>query len=127
MEEFSDKATAMRKLSSAGKNDDSFYLPPEVLDNPDFKRDLFLSPDGKAVRISFRTGPSRDARGDLAYQRDKDGGRGVAPGDAGGGRQDHLAGTVATLKDAQDGAKYHLLIAGIASLCLIFIIMLIIT
>jgi RND superfamily putative drug exporter len=34
---------------------------------------------------------------------------------------------VATFKDAQDGAKYDLLIAGIASLCLIFIIMLIIT
>src|SRR5882757_1286516 len=35
----------------------------------------------------------------------------------------YLAGTVATFKDAQDGAKYDLLIAGIASLCLIFIIM----
>jgi hypothetical protein len=33
--------------------DDSFYLPPEAFDNPEFKRGLklFLSPDGKAARM----------------------------------------------------------------------------
>jgi RND superfamily putative drug exporter len=39
----------------------------------------------------------------------------------------YLAGTAATYKDMRDGAKYDLLIAGIAAACLIFIIMLIIT
>ena len=34
-------------------NDDSFYLPPEIFDNAEFKRgmDSFISPDGKAVRF----------------------------------------------------------------------------
>jgi putative drug exporter of the RND superfamily len=39
----------------------------------------------------------------------------------------YLAGTAAIFKDLSDGNTYDLLIAGIASLCLIFIIMLIIT
>ena len=39
----------------------------------------------------------------------------------------YLAGTAATFKDWKDGSKYDLWIAGIGSLCLIFIIMLIIT
>ena len=45
--------TAMGQAFDASKNDDSFYLPPEVFDNPDFKRGMkmFVSPDGKAVRF----------------------------------------------------------------------------
>jgi RND superfamily putative drug exporter len=48
-----DNATAMGEAFDAAKNDDSFYLPPEAFDNPDFKRGLklFLSPDGKAARM----------------------------------------------------------------------------
>jgi RND superfamily putative drug exporter len=38
-----------------------------------------------------------------------------------------LGGTAATFKDMRDGSNYDLLIAGIASMCLIFIIMLILT
>ena len=43
------------------------------------------------------------------------------------GSKIYLAGTASIFKDLQDGNNYDLLIAGIASLCLIFIIMLIIT
>ena len=34
-------------------NDDTFYLPPEIFDNDDFKRGMknFISPDGHAVRF----------------------------------------------------------------------------
>src|ERR1700759_3319105 len=39
----------------------------------------------------------------------------------------YLAGSAATVKDLVDGSKYDLLIAGIAALCLIFLIMLIVT
>src|ERR1700759_1874061 len=39
----------------------------------------------------------------------------------------YLAGAAATVKDLVDGSKYDLLIAGIAALCLIFLIMLIVT
>src|SRR6478609_6143755 len=44
---------AMGQAFDNSKNDDSFYLPPEVFDNADFKRGLkmFVSPDGKAVRF----------------------------------------------------------------------------
>ena len=43
----------MGQAFDAAKNDDSFYLPPEVFKNPDFQRAMnsFLSPDGKAARF----------------------------------------------------------------------------
>ncbi len=43
----------MGKAFDEAKNDDSFYLPPEVFDNPDFQRGMksFFSPDGKTVRM----------------------------------------------------------------------------
>ena len=46
-------ATAMGQAFDAAKNDDSFYLPPEVFTNSEFQRGLklFLSPDGKAARM----------------------------------------------------------------------------
>lgn len=46
-------SAAMGEAFDASRNDDSFYLPPEVFDNPDFQRGLeqFLSPDGHAVRF----------------------------------------------------------------------------
>jgi RND superfamily putative drug exporter len=62
MDDLSNNATAMGKAFDTAKNDDSFYLPPEVFNNPDFKRALnnFFSPDGKAVRliISHRGDPA---------------------------------------------------------------------
>src|SRR5262249_54150835 len=38
MADMGDNATAMGKAFDAAQNDDSFYLPPEVFQNPDFKR-----------------------------------------------------------------------------------------
>src|SRR5262249_47752809 len=48
-----DNSSAMGEAFDNSRNDDSFYLPPEVFDNPDFKRGMeqFLSPDGHAVRF----------------------------------------------------------------------------
>ena len=131
MEAMQENATAMGKAFDASKNDDSFYLPPEVFNNADFKRGMknFISPDGKAVRfIISHDGDPATAGGHLAHRRDQAGGaeersrarRWRAP-------RSISAGTAATYKDMQDGSNYDLLIAGIASLCLIFIIMLIIT
>ncbi|OBB48986.1 hypothetical protein A5755_05840, partial [Mycolicibacterium fortuitum] len=53
MEAMMENQTAMGQAFDASKNDDSFYLPPETFDNPDFKRGMkmFLSPDGHAVRF----------------------------------------------------------------------------
>ncbi len=52
MDAFSKNATAMGQAFDAAKNDDSFYLPPEAFQNPDFIRGLklFLSPDGKSAQ-----------------------------------------------------------------------------
>jgi putative drug exporter of the RND superfamily len=130
MDEMSNNSTAMGKAFDGAKNDDSFYLPPEVFNNPDFKRALnnFFSPDGKAVRliISHRGDPATPegiARVDLIRQAAEEALKGTPLEDA----KIYLAGTAATFKDWMDGAKYDLWIAGIGSLCLIFIIMLLIT
>jgi putative drug exporter of the RND superfamily len=130
MDELSDNATAMGKAFDTAKNDDSFYLPPEVFKNKDFKRALnnFFSPDGKAVRliISHRGDPATPegiARVDSIRQAAEESLKATPLEDA----KIYLAGTAATFKDWKDGSKYDLWIAGIGSLCLIFIIMLLIT
>ncbi len=48
-----ENSSAMGEAFDASRNDDSFYLPPEVFDNREFKRGMkqFLSPDGHAVRF----------------------------------------------------------------------------
>ena len=66
---------AMGEAFDASKNDDSFYLPPEVFDNADFKRGMkmFVSPDGKAVRfiISHEGDPATRSR-HLAHSADQE-------------------------------------------------------
>ena len=53
MDTMSKNSTALGKAFDTAKNDDSFYIPPEVFDNADFQRGekMFLSPDGKAARF----------------------------------------------------------------------------
>jgi putative drug exporter of the RND superfamily len=130
MDEMSSNANAMGHAFDQAKNDDSFYLPPEVFQNKDFKRALnnFFSPDGKAVRliISHRGDPASPegiARVASIREAAEEALKGTPLEDS----KIYLAGTAATFKDWKDGSKYDLWIAGIGSLCLIFIIMLIIT
>jgi RND superfamily putative drug exporter len=123
-------ATAMGQAFDASKNDDSFYLPPEVFDNPDFKRGLkmFVSPDGKAVRfIISHEGDPATAEGISHIDKIKNAAFEAIKGTPLEGSKIYLGGTAATYKDMQHGSNYDLLIAGISSLCLIFIIMLILT
>ena len=123
-------ATAMGQAFDASKNDDSFYLPPEVFDNPDFKRGLkmFVSPDGKAVRfIIAHQGDPATAEGISHINAIKNTAFEAIKGTPMEGSKIYLGGTAATYKDMQQGSDFDLLIAGIASLGLIFIIMLILT
>jgi RND superfamily putative drug exporter len=123
-------ATAMGQAFDASKNDDSFYLPPEVFDNPDFKRGLkmFVSPDGKAVRfIISHEGDPATAEGIQHIDLIKNAAFEAIKGTPLEGSKIFLGGTAATYKDMQHGSNYDLLIAGIASICLIFIIMLVLT
>jgi RND superfamily putative drug exporter len=130
MEDSSGNATAMGKAFDAARNDDSFYLPPEVFKNQDFQRVMnsFLSPDGKAARfiISHRGDPAT-SEGIARIDQIKTAAEEALKGTPLASAKIYLAGTASTFKDWRDGSKYDLLLAGIAALCLIFIIMLIIT
>lgn len=123
-------ATAMGQAFDAARNDDSFYLPPEAFDNPDFKRGLamFLSPDGKAARfIITHNGDPATPEGISHVDAIKKAAQHAVKGTPLEDAKIQLGGTAATYKDMSDAAKYDLLIAGIAAASLIFVIMLIIT
>ena len=130
MDENSDNVTAMGKAFDKAKNDDSFYFPPEVFKNADFQRvmKLFLSPDGKAVRllISQKDDPASPA-GVARIEPIKTAAEEALKGTPLEDSNIYLTGTAAMVKDLVDDSKYDLMIAGIAALCLIFMIMLIIT
>jgi putative drug exporter of the RND superfamily len=130
MDENSKNASVMGRAFDAAQNDDSFYLPPEVFQNEDFKRamNLFFSPDGKSVRliITHRGDPATPegiARVEKVVSAAEESLKSTPLESA----KIYLAGTAATYRDMRDGSTYDLLIAGVAALCLIFIIMLIVT
>jgi putative drug exporter of the RND superfamily len=123
-------STAMGKAFDQSKNDESFYLPPETFNNAEFKRGMknFISPDGHAVRfIISHAGDPMTEEGISHIGAIKKATTEALKGTPLEGSTIYLGGTAATFKDMADGSNYDLLIAGIASLCLIFIIMLIIT
>jgi len=130
MDDSNSNSTAMGKAFDTAKDDDSFYMPPAVFKNADFKRviKIFLSPDGKAVRMFVsqkgdpaspegiaRVGPIKSAAEEAL--------KGTPLEDA----KVYLTGTAAMTKDLVVGSKYDLMIAVVAALCLVFIIMVIIT
>ncbi|AQA02570.1 hypothetical protein BVC93_09155 [Mycobacterium sp. MS1601] len=126
----SENGTEMGDAFNAAKNDDSFYLPREAFDNPDFQRGLeqFLSPDGHAVRfIISHDGDPLSPEGVARIDSIKTAAKEAIKGTPLEGSTIYLGGSAATFKDMADGNTYDLMIAGISSLCLIFIIMLIIT
>jgi putative drug exporter of the RND superfamily len=130
MNEMSDNSTAMGKAFDAAKNDDSFYLPPEVFQNADFKRAMnsFLSSDGHAARfIILHRGDPASAEGIASIDQIRTAAEESLKGTPLEDSKIYVAGMGAVFKDISEGARWDLLIAGIASLCLIFIIMLIIT
>ncbi len=130
MDVMSQNSTAMGKAFDAAKNDDSFYIPPEVFDNPDFKRGLkmFVTPDGHAARfIISHDGNPATPEGISHVEPIKNAAKEAIKGTPLEGAKIYLGGTAATYKDMRDGAKYDLMIAGISAACLILIIMLIIT
>ena len=123
-------ATALGQAYDASKTDDSFYLPPEAFTNPEFLRGmkLFLSPDGKAARmIITHDGDPATPEGISHIDAIRHAAQEAVKGTPLAGSKIYLAGTAATYKDIQDGAKYDLMIAGIAALSLILLIMMFIT
>jgi putative drug exporter of the RND superfamily len=130
MQENAEGSTMMGNYFDQAKNDDSFYLPPEVFQNPDFKRGLkmFVSPDGKAVRfIITHQGDPASVDGIRHVQGIKQAVADAIKGTPLESAKVSLAGTASMYSDMQDGVKIDLTIAGIATLILIFSIMLLIT
>jgi len=129
-QELAKGATEIGLYFDQAKNDDFFYLPPDVFQNPDFERGLkmFVSPDGTAVRfiVTHQGDPAsvdgidhvRDLRNVVA-----DAVKGTPLSTA----KISMAGTASMYNDMQDGVKLDLAIAVIASMILIFAIMLLIT
>ena len=125
-----DNATAMGKAFDEAKTDDSFYLPPEVFTNPEFLRGvkMFMSPDGKAARmIITHEGDPATPEGISHIDAIRHAARDAVKGTPLAGSKIYLAGTAATYKDIAEGAKYDLMIAGVAALSLILLVMMFIT
>jgi RND superfamily putative drug exporter len=123
-------STALGQAFDQSKTDDSFYLPPEAFTNPEFVRGmkLFMSPDGKAAEmIITHEGDPATPEGIAHIDAIRHAAQEAVKGTPLAGSKIYLAGTAATYKDIQDGAKYDLLIAGIAALSLILLVMMFIT
>ena len=130
MDELTRDSTEMGKAFDSARNDDSFYLPPEVFENEDFTRAMesFFSPDGKTVRmlIAHRGNPTTEE----ALQRVQPIKIAAIEALKGTPLEDatiQLGGTAATFKDMSDGSRYDLLIAVISAMCLVLMIMLVLT
>jgi putative drug exporter of the RND superfamily len=130
MDENGGNTTAMGKAFDAAKDDESFYIPPDVFQNKDFKRvmKVFLSPDGKAARmlISLRDDPGSPegtSRVEGIRTAAEEALKGTPLEDA----KLYVTGTAAMTKDLVEGSKFDLMIAGVAAICLIFVIMLVMT
>ncbi|MBX7431908.1 MMPL family transporter [Mycobacterium sp. Y57] len=125
-----ENATAMGQAFDAAKTDDSFYVPPEVFSNPEFQRGLklFLSPDGKAARmIITHDGDPATLEGISHIDAIRAAVEEAVKGTPLGNADIYIGGAAATYKDISEGAKYDLMIAGVAALSLILLIMVFIT
>ncbi|MCV7299509.1 RND family transporter [Mycobacterium barrassiae] len=122
--------STMGMAYDAANNDDSFFMPPEVFENEDFKKAMnsFMSPDGRAARfiISHR-GPPATPEGIARVDQIKTAAEEALKGTPLAGAQVYLAGAASTAKDWKDGSVNDLWLAGVAAICLVFTIMLIIT
>ena len=123
-------ANAMGQAFDEVKDDTSFYLPPDVFENAEFRRGLakFLSADGRAARmIITHEGDPATPEGISHIPEIEKSVRDALKGTPLAGANIYLAGTASTYRDIQNGAKYDLLIAGISALSLILLIMMFIT
>ncbi len=123
--------SVMGQAFDASKNDDSFYLPPGIINGSDsFKRveKVFMSPDGKDVRLLIsQRGDPQTPEGLSRVEPIRTAAEESLKGTPLENAKIYLTGTAAITKDLVDGSKFDLLIAGVSALCLIFIIMLIMT
>ena len=103
-------ATAMGPAFDTAKNDDSFYIPPETFKNKNFQRimNLFLSPDGKAARMSILqkvdpASPEGISRVDAIKSAAEEALKGTPLEDS----KIYLSGTAAGVRDMVRGSTYR--------------------
>ncbi|MGV0778575.1 MMPL/RND family transporter [Mycolicibacterium elephantis] len=125
-----ENATELGAAYDASDTDDSFYLPPEAFDNPEFQRGLklFLSPGGRAARmiVTHDVDPATP-EGISHIEAIRKSAKEAVKGTPLAGSNIYIGGTASTYKDIADMARYDLMIAAIAALSLILLIMMFIT
>ncbi|MEO6792582.1 MAG: MMPL family transporter [Mycobacterium sp.] len=130
MDELSNTQIMMGQSFDDSKNDDFFYLPAEAFDNKDFQTGLrlFMSPDGKSARffVTHQTYPAT-AEGISRVEPERTAAQEALKQSSLSDAKVYVGGMSALYKDMSDGAKYDLMIAVVASLTLIFLIMMMIT
>jgi len=123
-------ADAMGQAFDEANDDSTFYVPPEVFENSEFKRGmkLFLSPDGKAARmiITHDTDPATP-KGISHIDPIRQAAQEALKGTPLAGSSVYIGGTASSFKDARDMAKYDLMIVIVAAISLILLIMMFIT
>ncbi|CQD17939.1 transmembrane transport protein MmpL [Mycobacterium lentiflavum] len=130
MEAMSNTGIVMGQSFDAARNDDFFYLPPEAFDNAEFQRGLkmFLSPDGKSARFFINhAGDPATPEGISRVDGERAAAQQGLKQSSLSNAKVYLGGTAATYKDMHDGNIYDLMITSVASLTLIFMIMLVLT
>jgi RND superfamily putative drug exporter len=121
---------AMGKAFDQSKDDSTFYLPPEVFDNAEFKRGLklFLSPDGHAARmIITHDGDPATPRGISHIDPIRQSAQEALKGTPLAGSGVYIGGTASAFKDARDMANVDLITVAIAAISLILLIMVFVT
>src|SRR3546814_16468577 len=101
----SETSTEMGKAFNDAMNDDSFYLPAEAFDNPDFAKGLeqFLSPDGHAVRFMINhEGDPMSAEGIERIDPVKTAAKNAIKGTPLEGSTIYMGGTASTFKAMAD-------------------------
>jgi RND superfamily putative drug exporter len=125
-----DTNAVMGKSFNDSQVESLFYLPPEIFQNSDFRLGLSLmvSPDGKAARfiITHAVDPAT-TEGIASVNQERQAAKEALKLTSLQNADIYLGGTAATFYDIANGAKYDLMIAGVASIVLIFIIMVIVT
>ena len=121
---------AMGKAFDESKDDSTFYLPPEVFDNAEFKRGLklFLSPDGRAARmIITHDGDPATTQGISHIDPIRQSAEEALKGTPLAGSAIYIGGTASAFKDARDMANVDLITVAIAAISLILLIMVFVT
>jgi putative drug exporter of the RND superfamily len=125
-----DTNAVMGKSFNDARVESLFYLPPEIFQNSDFQfgLSLMVSPDGKAARfiITHAVDPAT-AEGIKSVDQERNAAKEALKLTSLENADIYLGGTAATFNDIATGAWYDLLIAAVASIVLIFIIMVIVT